>query len=77
MLNDYIASLPIDVIRKVEVDEEKIVIPIKVDSGEFYKKHKENIEKTDELTPEKAIYLTSISEAKPRKSISQLLIRGR
>ena len=77
MLNDFIAGLPIDVIRKVEIEDEKIFIPTKIDSNEFYKKHKEQIEDDTTLTPEKAIYLTSLTEPKARKSISQLLIRGR
>jgi len=77
MLNDFIAGLPIDVIRKVEIEDEKIFIPTKIDSNEFYKKHKEQIEDDTTLTPEKAIYLTSLTEPKSRKSISQLLIRGR
>lgn len=77
MLNDFIAGLPIDVIRKVEVEDEKIFIPTKVDSSEFYKKHKDQIEDNSTLTPEKAIYLTSLAEPQARKSISQLLVRGR
>ena len=77
MLNDFIASLPIDVIRKVEIEDEKIFIPTKIDSNEFYKKYKDQVESDRGLTDEKAIYLASTVTPKPRKSIPELLIRGR
>ncbi len=77
MLNDFIASLPIDVIRRVEIEDEKIFIPSKIDANEFYKKYREEVESTQGLTEEKAIYLASTVTPKPRKSIPELLIRGR
>ena len=77
MLKDFIASLPIDVIRKVEIEDEKIFIPTKIDSNEFYKKYREEVESIQGLTEEKAIYLASTVTPKPRKSIPELLIRGR
>lgn len=77
MLNDFIATLPIDVMRKVEIEEEKIFIPAKIDSNEFYKKYKDDIEAGRGFSDEKAIYLASTNTPQPRKSISSLLIRGR
>lgn len=77
MLNDFIATLPIDVIRKVEVEDDKIVIPAKIDSKEFYKKHKEEIDTDIGFSAERAIYIVSVSVPQSRKSISELLIRGR
>ena len=55
MLKDFIASLPIDVIRRVEIEDEKIFIPSKIDTNEFYKKYREEVESTRGLTEEKAI----------------------
>lgn len=77
MLNDFIASLPIDVIRRVEIEDEKIFIPTKIDANEFYRKYKDQVESINGLTDEKAIYLASTVTPKPRKSIPELLIRGR
>lgn len=77
MLKDFIASLPIDVIRRVEIEDEKIFIPSKIDANEFYKKYREEVESIRGLTEEKAIYLASTATPKPRKSIPELLIRGR
>lgn len=77
MLKDFLSKLPIDVIRKIEIEEDKIFIPTKINSEEFYKKFSNEIEDADGLTDEKAIYLASIATPQPRKTISQLLVRGR
>lgn len=77
MLNDLLAKLPIDVLRQVEVEDDKITIPTKIDSNEFYKSLKDEIESTDTFSPEKAIYLASTHQPQRRKSISELLVRGR
>ena len=77
MLNDFIAKLPIDVIRKVEIEDDKVFIPTTIDRNEFYKNHQQAIENQESLTPEKAIYLASVNSTNRRKSIAELLVRGR
>lgn len=76
MLKDFIAKLPIDVISQTEIEVDKILLPTKVNATEFYKEHKEQIEKT-EFTSEKAIYLASTNIPKPTLSIRSLLVKGR
>jgi hypothetical protein len=72
MLNDFLAKLPIDVIIQTEIEESRIVLPIKIDSKAFYKSFSTQIE-SDTLTTEKAIYIASTYPTKPMKTAKDLL----
>lgn len=64
ILNDYLAKLPIEKIIKTEILDDKITLPVEVDSMKFYKDFRTQI-KSDQLTPEKAIFAASLVEKQP------------
>lgn len=76
MLNDYLAKLPKSVIVDIEITDDKVVIPTKINEDEFYNLFKDEIE-AETFTTEKAIYLASVNIPKRTKSIPSLLIKGR
>lgn len=63
-LKDYISKLPIEKILKTEILDDKITLPVKVDPNKFYKDFSSVI-KTEDLSPEKAIFAASISDTQP------------
>lgn len=73
ILKDYLAKLPIEVIKKIEVFDNKITLPIKIDITEFYKLFKTEI-KQPTLTVEKAIFVANkyLSDVKFKSSIDLL-----
>lgn len=76
MLKNFIARLPIDTIKQVEIEDDKVTIPTQVNPMEFYKEHRTEVESLS-LTPEKAIYLAASNSPKTTLSIKSLLIKGR
>ncbi len=64
MLNDYISGLPIDVIIKTEIEDQKAIMPTNIDAADFYKLHAEDID-VNSLTSEKGIYVAS-SRPRPK-----------
>lgn len=64
ILNDFLAKLPIDKIIKTEILNNKITLPVEVDSTKFYKDFKAQI-KSSQLTTEKAIFVASLVNKQP------------
>lgn len=64
ILNDFLSKLPIEKIIKTEILDNKITLPVEVDSNKFYKDFKSQI-KVNEFTPEKAIFVASLVELQP------------
>lgn len=76
MLKDFIAQQPSSVIRNVIVDEQRVSIPTHIDRVVFFKMFKEDIE-SETLTDEKSIYTASLVTPKGKKSLQELLVKGR
>ena len=74
MLKDFLSQQPIDVIVNTEITDQKVVLPIKVQSDPFYKAFRNDIESAN-LTTEKAVYVGSIHEKQPYMTASTLLNR--
>lgn len=72
ILNDYLAKLPIDKIIKTEILDDKITLPVEVDSIKFYKDFKGQI-KSNQFTPEKAIFVASLVDKQPYMDSFSLL----
>lgn len=71
-LKDFISKLPIDKIAKVEITQNRIVLPTNIDATSFYNDFKTNI-KSPTLTDEKAIYAcATIEKSKYISSIDLL-----
>lgn len=64
ILNDFISKLPIEIIIKTKILDTKIILPIKVDPIKFYEDFSVEI-KTEQLTPEKAIFVASLVDRQP------------
>lgn len=76
MFNDYLATLPSKVVEETVVDAERVSLPTTIDIRHFEATFRDRIEEK-ELTPEKAVYLASTRTPKQRKSVSDLLRKGR
>lgn len=72
-LKDFIAKLPIEIIQKTNIYENKITLPTEVNKLDFYKKFKNRIEQNT-LTNEKAIYVVSNSKSH-LESINNILLK--
>ena len=75
MLKNYLASLPINVLKKTRITSTEVKVPTKIDPIEFYKLMSEEINSTT-LTPEKAIYIAS-REVRPQYSGSIALLNSK
>ncbi|EKD89633.1 MAG: hypothetical protein ACD_33C00023G0004 [uncultured bacterium] len=58
MLKEFIAKMPIDIITKTKIYNNKVIIPMKIDNTSFYNDHKTAI-KDITFTTEKAIFIAS------------------
>lgn len=63
MLKDFISKLPLDVIIKTELENNRVFLPSKIDPAAFYKEHKSEVNQNS-LTEEKALYLAAMHEPK-------------
>lgn len=70
--NDFLAKLPLDILRQVELSETRIIIPCPIDANAFYQTFSTDIE-AETLTDEKAIYIASSHIPKPFITAEQLL----
>lgn len=77
MLNDFLAAQPTQVLKRVEVTEERVCIPVAIKPDSFYKTFKTDIESEEVYSVEKALYAASKVPVKDSKSISRLLVKGR
>lgn len=69
MLNDFIAKQDINLIKKIEIYNNKILFPIKIEADKFHKEFNTKIN-TNEFTTEKALFIASKYEK--NKSISSI-----
>lgn len=75
MLKDYLASLPINVLKKTKITSTEVNVPTKIDPIEFYKLMSTEVNASG-LTPEKAIYVAS-REVRPQYSNSITLLNSK
>lgn len=72
MLKNYLAELPMNVLKKTRITDTQITVPTKIDPIEFHTLMKEGINKP-ELTPEKAIFIAARENRQGYKSSINLL----
>lgn len=72
MIKDYIANLPSPVIDRVILEDVRVSIPTEINIKEFRKEHEGNIFQ-EELTTEKAIYVSLLTDGKDLKPVNELL----
>lgn len=71
-LKDFLAKLSDETLAKVKIYDNKIQIPVEVNSQDFYQLFSSNIN-VNGLTAEKAIYVASLVEKKKYLSTKDLL----
>lgn len=76
MLKDFIAKQPTEVLDNTVLDEQRLSVPTKIKTAEFFKEFKSHIQQK-QLTDEKAIYVAALGHSKKTKTISHLLLTGR
>lgn len=72
MLNDFISKQDINIIKKIEIYDDKVIFPMKINVDEFYKEFSEMI-KNNEFTTEKALFVASKYNKDKAKSSIDLL----
>ncbi len=72
MLNDFLSKQPIDIIVGTIITDDRVIIPVDINSDEFHQEFTTEIESED-FTTEKAIYVATTIEKTPYKSSSDLL----
>lgn len=72
MLKDFISKLPIDVIVKTEITDERVTLPTAIDALSFYKEFSKEVDDPT-LTAEKAIYIASSHASASTPSYQELL----
>lgn len=72
MLNDFIAKQDINLIKKIEIYDYKILFPIKIEVDDFYKEFTTEINSSN-FTTEKALFIASKYNKNKSKTISDLL----
>lgn len=70
--NDFLAKIPVEKLIKVEILDNKIVLPIEIDLKQFYKDFSDDI-KVVGLSTEKAIFAASLVDKQPYLDASTLL----
>lgn len=76
MLKDFIAKQSTEVLDNTVLDEQRLSLPTKIKTAEFFKEFKLFIQQ-QQLSNEKALYAASLGQSKKTKTISQLLFTGR
>ena len=72
MFKDFLAKQPIDKIIKTIITDNKVAVPIKIDTKNFYKDFQQEIDQ-ETLTTEKAIFLASLNSNSEMKTSIDLL----
>lgn len=76
-LLNYLANFPAVVRNDINLELENIVVKGKIDSDEFHVLFEDKIN-DDELTVEKALYISSLKPTKRMKGINELMMsKGR
>lgn len=76
MLNVYLSTLPEKILSKTVITENRTSVPTKIDRDYLLANMSNEIE-SEELTPEKALYVASNKPNKQLKTIEELLFKGR
>lgn len=77
MLNDFLAAQSTQVLKRVELTEDRVCIPTAIKPDSFYKTFKVDIESEEVYSAEKALYAASKVPNRESKTISHLLVKGR
>jgi len=72
MLKNFLAKLPINTLIDTEITSNRILIPVDIDSKDFYKNNSNAIE-SNTFTDEKAIYIVSTETLRPFITSTNLL----
>lgn len=57
-LKDFIAKQPMNIIVRTEIEDNKVILPVSIDTKAFYKDFSNEIN-SEGLTPEKAIFIAT------------------
>lgn len=72
MLKNYLAELPMNVLKKTRITSTQVTVPTRIDPIEFHKLMRDQINKP-ELTPEKAIFIAARETRQGYKTSINLL----
>ncbi len=72
-LKSVISKMPINVIRKTIISDSRVHVPGKIDRKELLRKFPVEINSTEALTNEKALYIASKEKEEKPKTVNDLM----